>query len=179
MEQFYEIEIAGLKRQLTICKAAEHLYIGAFIMFSDVELTVAAAKALLAKCPEFDVVLTAECKGIPLAYEMARQSGKTYLVARKGPKLYMKEPVRVEVKSITTAKMQELYLDRVELDSLKGKRVLIVDDVVSTGESLHALEELLSHAESDVVGKAFVLAEGDAAKRDDIIYLQYLPLFFD
>ena len=179
MDQYYEIEIAGLKRKLTICKAADHLYIGAFIMFSDVELTVAAAKALLEKCPDFDVILTAECKGIPLAYEMARQADKTYLVARKGPKLYMKSPVRVEVKSITTAKMQELYLDKTELESLNGKRVLILDDVVSTGESLHALEELLAHTKADVVGKAFVLAEGDAAKRDDVIYLQYLPLFFD
>ena len=179
MQDFYEIEIAGLKRQLAICKAAEHLYIGAFIMFSDVELTVASAKALLDKCPDFDVIVTAESKGIPLAYEMARQSGKTYLVARKGPKLYMKEPTRVEVKSITTAKMQELYIDKAELDSLNGKRVLIVDDVVSTGESLHALEGLLSHTKATVVGKAFVLAEGDAAKRDDIIFLEPLPLFFE
>ena len=179
MKEYYEIEIAGLKRNLTICKAAEHLYIGAFIMFSDVELTVAAAKALIEKSPEFDVILTAESKGIPLAYEMARQSGKTYIVARKGPKLYMKDPVRVEVKSITTAKMQELYLDKVELDFLNGKKVLIVDDVVSTGESLHALEGLLSHTKANVVGKAFVLAEGDAAKRDDVIFLQELPLFFD
>ena len=179
MKEYYEIEIAGLKRNLPICKAAEHLYIGAFVMFSDVEITVASASALIEKCPAFDVILTAESKGIPLAYEMARQAGKKYIVARKGPKLYMKDPVRVEVKSITTAKMQELYLDQVELDSLKDKRVLIVDDVVSTGESLHALEELLSHADANVVGKAFVLAEGNAAKRDDIIYLQYLPLFFD
>ena len=145
----------------------------------DVELTKAAATALLEKCPDFDVILTAESKGIPLAYEMARQSGKTYLVARKGAKLYMQTPVKVYVKSITTAKMQELYLDKSELDSLKGKKVLIVDDVVSTGESLYALEQLLSHAEGNVVGKAFVLAEGDAAKRDDVIYLQYLPLFFE
>lgn len=179
MEKFYTIEIAGLKRDLPICKAAEHLYIGAFVMFSDVELTVKAAEALLAKCPDFDVILTAESKGIPLAYEMARQSGKSYLVARKGAKLYMQTPVKVYVKSITTAKMQELYLDKAELDSLKGKRVLIVDDVVSTGESLYALEQLLSHAASEVVGRAFVLAEGDAAKRTDVIYLQELPLFFD
>ena len=179
MEKTYKIEIAGLQRELPICKAAEHLYIGAFVMFSDVELTVKAAEALLAKCPDFDVILTAESKGIPLAYEMARQSGKRYLVARKGAKLYMQTPVKVYVKSITTAKMQELFLDKTELDSLKGKRVLIVDDVVSTGESLHALEQLLAHADGKVVGKAFVLAEGDAAKRDDVIYLQYLPLFFE
>ena len=179
MKDFYEIEIAGLKRSLPICKAGDNLYIGAFVMFSDVELTVKAAAALLEKCPKFDVILTAESKGIPLAYEMAKQAGTTYLVARKGPKLYMKEPVRVEVKSITTAKMQELYLDKTELDSLKGKRVLIVDDVVSTGESLNALEQLLSHAEGETVGRAFVLAEGDAAKRTDVIFLQYLPLFFE
>ena len=179
MDKFYTIDIAGLKRDLPLCKAADKLYIGAFVMFSDVELTVKAATELLKKCPDFDVILTAESKGIPLAYEMARQSGKTYLVARKGAKLYMQTPVKVYVKSITTAKMQELYLDKTELDSLKGKRVLIVDDVVSTGESLYALEQLLSHAEGEVVGKAFVLAEGDAAKRDDVIYLQYLPLFFE
>ncbi|HAE89290.1 MAG TPA: adenine phosphoribosyltransferase [Clostridiales bacterium] len=179
MDKFYTIEIAGLKRDLPICKAGDNLYIGAFVMFSDVELTVKAATALLEKSPDFDVILTAESKGIPLAYEMARQSGKTYLVARKGAKLYMQTPVKVYVKSITTAKMQELYLDKSELDSLKGKKVLIVDDVVSTGESLYALEQLLSHAEGNVVGKAFVLAEGDAAKRDDVIYLQYLPLFFE
>jgi len=179
MKEFYEIEIAGLKRELPICKAGENLYIGAFVMFSDVELTVKAATALLEKCPAFDVILTAESKGIPLAYEMAKQAGKTYLVARKGSKLYMKEPLCVQVKSITTAKMQELYLDKAELDSLAGKKVLIVDDVISTGESLNALEQLLKHASSEVVGKAFVLAEGDAAKRTDVIYLQYLPLFFE
>lgn len=179
MESFYPIEIAGLSRKLTICRAGEHLSIGAFIMFSDVELTVKSAEALLKKSPDFDVILTAESKGIPLAYEMARQSGKNYVVARKGPKLYMKNPVRVQVKSITTEKMQALYLDQTDIDLLNGKKVLIVDDVVSTGESLHALETLLASAGGTIAGKAFVLAEGDSAKRDDVIYLQYLPLFFD
>ena len=177
MDKVYTIEIAGLKRDLPICKAGDNLYIGAFVMFSDVELTVKAAEALLAKCPDFDVILTAESKGIPLAYEMARQSGKTYLVARKGAKLYMQTPVKVYVKSITTAKTQVLCLDGDDAAYLRGKRVLIVDDVISTGESLNAVETLVNQAGGNIVGKMAVLAEGDAQNRTDIIYLEKLPLF--
>ncbi|MDO5603053.1 MAG: phosphoribosyltransferase family protein [Oscillospiraceae bacterium] len=174
----YELKVAGLTRQLPICKLNDQLSIAAFIMFSDVELTVACAEALLKKVPEFDVLITAEAKGIPLAYEMSRQSGKKYIPARKGPKLYMSQPVIVEDKSITTTGSQRLVLDKKDLDEMNGKRVLIVDDVISTGGSLHALEMLVGRSTGSIVAKAAVLAEGDAAERKDIIFLETLPLFF-
>lgn len=178
MAEFYTMKIAGLQRSLRMCPINEKLDIAAFIMFSDVEITVESAKALLEKTPEFDVILTAECKGIPLAYEMARQSGKPYVVARKSVKLYMQDVVSVAVKSITTAQEQTLHLDGIKAGLLSGKRVLIVDDVISTGESLMALEKLTAAAGGEVAGRAAVLAEGDAADRDDLIFLEKLPLFF-
>lgn len=178
MAEYYEMTIAGCKRKLPICPVNEKLDIAGFIMFNDVEITVASAKALLEKCPEFDYIITAESKGIPLAYEMARQTGKPYIVARKGKKLYMVEPLVVEVRSITTAGIQTLVLDKSDADLMNGKRILIVDDVVSTGESLTAIETLVNEAGGNIVGKAFVLAEGDAKDREDIIYLEPLPLFF-
>ncbi|MBR2914113.1 MAG: adenine phosphoribosyltransferase [Oscillospiraceae bacterium] len=178
MAEFYTMKIAGLERSLRMCPINEKLDIAAFIMFSDVEITVESAKALLEKAPEFDVILTAECKGIPLAYEMARQSGKPYVVARKSVKLYMQDVVSVAVKSITTAQEQTLHLDGIKAGLLSGKRVLIVDDVISTGESLIALEKLTAAAGGEVAGRAAVLAEGDAADRDDLIFLEKLPLFF-
>lgn len=174
----YHLEVAGLSRELPICKISDKLSIAAFIMLGDPELCVASAKALLEKCPEFDVLLTAETKGIPLAHEMARQSGKRYVVARKGEKLYMANPVVVTDKSITTAGEQKLVVDQAELDAMNGKRVLIVDDVISTGGSMHALEALVAHSQCQVVAEAAVLAEGDAAKREDIVFLAPLPLFF-
>lgn len=175
----YPITIAGLKRELPICRASDTLSIGAFVMFGDVELTVAAASELIKRIPDHDYIITAESKGIPLAYEMARQMGETYLLARKGAKLYMKEPIKVEVQSITTVARQTLYIDKKDADMMNGKRVVIVDDVISTGESLRALETLVEKAGGKVVGKMAVLAEGDAQDRDDIIYLEKLPLFFD
>ena len=178
MNEYYEMKIAGLDRKLKKCAVNDKLDIAAFIMFSDVEVTVKSAEQLLAKCPEFDVLITAESKGIPLAYEMARQSGKNYVVARKSVKLYMQDVVSVKVKSITTANEQTLHLDGEKAELLKGKRVLIVDDVISTGESLKALEALVKQAGGEIVGEAAVLAEGDAANREDIIFLEPLPLFF-
>ena len=174
----YEIDIAGLTRNLPLCPLNDELSIGAFVMFGDVELTKAAAAELIARIPEHDYIITAESKGIPLAYEMARQMGSTYLLARKGAKLYMKEPIAVEVQSITTVARQTLYIDKADADKMKGKRIVIVDDVISTGESLRALEALVERAGGEVVGKMAVLAEGDAKDRDDIIYLEHLPLFF-
>ena len=170
--------IAGLKRALPICPVNEKLDIAGFIMFSDVELTVKVSEELLKKCPEFDIIITAESKGIPLAYEMARQSGVKYIVARKGLKLYMTDPIEIKVKSITTEKEQKLYLSSSDVEELKGKRVLIVDDVVSTGESLSAIQSLVEKSGGKVAANATVLAEGDAKDRDDIIYLEPLPLFF-
>lgn len=170
--------IAGLKRALPICRVNDNLYIGAFVIFGDCELTMACATELLKKAPEYDYLITAESKGIPLAYEMARQHGdKKWLLARKGAKLYMQNVVGVEVKSITTAAVQKLYLDGADAALMKGKRVLIVDDVISTGESLHALEALVNQAGGKIVGRMAILAEGDAQERTDLIYLEKLPVF--
>jgi adenine phosphoribosyltransferase len=177
MKDTYTLNVAGLTRELPICPVNEHLDIAALVMFTDVELTVACAAELVKRVPEHDVILTAEAKGIPLAYEMARQLNERYVVARKGLKLYMKDPIKVDVKSITTMHMQTLYIDKFDIELLKGKRVLIVDDVISTGESLNSLIELAHVAGGNIVGIATVLAEGDAAKRDDIIFLEELPLF--
>lgn len=171
------MKIAGLERHLPLCKVTDDLYIGAFIMFGDTEITVAAAKALLEKSPEFDVIITAESKGIPLAYEMARESGKPYIVARKGPKLYMQDIITVNVDSITTDHMQTLCLGRQEREVMNGKRILIVDDVISTGESLMALEKLVDAVGGNIVAREAVLAEGEATTRDDIIFLEELPVF--
>lgn len=178
MKEFYEMEVAGLKRQLPLCKINDDLYIGAFIMFGDVELTKACAEELLKKAPEFDIMITAESKGIPLLYEMARQAGTNkYIVARKGPKLYMKNVTFTHVNSITTDHQQVLCVGQDEIDAMKGKRVLIVDDVISTGESLKALEVLVNQIGAQIVGKMAVLAEGEAINREDITVLAPLPLF--
>ncbi len=179
MTNYYHLKVAGLERDLPICPINDKLSIAAFIMFSDVELTIACATELLKLVPDFDVLITAESKGIPLAYEMSRQSGKRYILGRKSKKLYMMRPIAVDVKSITTDKIQTLYLDVDDMQYLKDKRVLIVDDVISTGDSLEALRRLVIHAGGNIVGAATVLAEGDAAKRDDIIFLEPLPLFFN
>lgn len=174
----YEIEIAGLKRNLKLCPVTEDLYIGAFVMFGDVEITEKSAAELLKLAPEYDIMITAESKGIPLVYEMARQSGaNNYILARKAPKLYMDDIISVSVNSITTEKQQTLYIDGDDAAAMRGKRVLVVDDVISTGESLNALCSLVEHVGGNVVGKMAVLAEGDAIDRDDIIYLAPLPLF--
>jgi Adenine/guanine phosphoribosyltransferases and related PRPP-binding proteins len=173
----YTLTVAGCRRELPICQVDEKTKIAAFIMLGDIELTMKTAKELLKRCPEHDVLITAEAKGIPLCYEMARETGKTYVVARKSVKLYMHNPVQVEVKSITTARLQNLYLSESDFECIKGKKVLIVDDVVSTGESLTAIETLVSKAGGNVVGKAAVLAEGKASDRDDLIFLESIPLF--
>ncbi|MBR5152083.1 MAG: adenine phosphoribosyltransferase [Clostridia bacterium] len=174
----YTMEIAGLSRDLPLCKVNDNLYIGAFIMFGDVEVTRAAAKELLALAPEYDIMITAESKSIPLIYEMARQSGAdNYIIARKGPKVYMQDIHTTYLNSITTENRQMLCIGKDAADAMAGKRVLIVDDVISTGESLTALETLVNEVGGNIVGKMAVLAEGDAAKREDIIFLEPLPLF--
>jgi adenine phosphoribosyltransferase len=175
---FYTMKIAGLERHLPICPVTEDLYIAGFVIFGDPELTVACARDLLKVAPEYDYIITAEAKGIPLAHEMARQAGnEKYFLARKGPKLYMRDIFGVDVKSITTAKEQHLYLDGADAELIKGKRILIVDDVISTGESLTALEALVEKAGGIVCGRMAILAEGDAQDREDLIYLEKLPLF--
>ena len=174
----YRMTIAGLERDLPICKVNDKLDIAGFVIFGDVEMTVAAAGELIKKCPEFDFIVAPEAKAIPLAHEMARQSGKKYFICRKGAKLYMQSPVSVNVRSITTDKEQTLFMDSLEGEQLRGKRVVILDDVISTGESLLAVKKLLEQFDADIVAQAAILAEGDAADRDDIVYLEKLPLFF-
>ena len=174
----YEIDIAGLKRDLPICRVTDDLYIGAFVMFGDVELTVHCAAELLKRAPEYDYLIAPEAKAIPLLYEMARQSGaEKYFLARKVAKAYMSGVVDVNVKSITTAAVQRLIIDSADAEQIRGKRMLILDDVISTGESLRAMEELVTAAGGIVAGRMAVLAEGDAIERDDIIVLAPLPLF--
>jgi len=178
MKTTYTLHVAGLERELTLCRVNDELYIAGFVIFGDVELTQACAREMLKKAPAYDIIITAEAKGIPLAYEMARQAGENrYLIARKVPKLYMKNVFTVKVNSITTAREQVLCIDQEDADFLRGRRVLIVDDVISTGESLRAVEELVKQAGGNIVGKMAILAEGDATERDDIIYLEKLPLF--
>ena len=175
---YHRMNIAGLDRDLPICKVTDDLYIAGFVIFGDQELTVACAKELLARAPEYDYIITAEAKRIPLGHEMARQSGaKKYFLARKAPKLYMTGVFEVAVKSITTAKEQRLYLDTADAEMMKGKRILIVEYVISTGESLRALEVLVEKAGGIIAGRMYILAEGDAQDRPDIIYLEKLPLF--
>ena len=174
----YTIDIKGMKRDLPLCKVNDSLYIGAFVMFGDVEITKHSASELLKIAPKHDIMITAESKGLPLLYEMARQSGENnYILARKGPKLYMQDVLTVEVKSITTDHKQILCISGDEVQKMKGKNVLIVDDVISTGESLNALCKLVEEAGGNIVGKLAVLAEGDAIGREDITYLAPLPLF--
>ncbi len=174
----YEMDIAGLQRELPLCRVTDDLYIGAFVMFGDVELTVHCAAELLKRAPEYDYLIAPEAKAIPLCYEMARQSGaEKYFVARKGAKAYMSGTFEVEVRSITTMHIQKLVIDKADAELMKGKRMLILDDVISTGESLHAMEELVTRAGGVIAGKMAVLAEGDAYNRGDIITLGKLPVF--
>ena len=174
----YEMDIAGLQRELPLCKVTDDLYIGAFVMFGDVELTVHCAAELLKLAPEYDYLIAPEAKAIPLLYEMARQSGaEKYFLARKGAKAYMSGVFEVEVRSITTMHIQKLVIDKADAELIKGKRMLILDDVISTGESLHAMEELVTRAGGVIAGKMAVLAEGDAYNRSDIITLGKLPIF--
>ena len=176
----YTLEVAGLKRVLPICKVTDDLYIGAFVVFGDAELTVACARELLKLVDpgSYDYMLTAEAKGIPLIHEMARQSGaEKYFIARKGPKVYMPDPIHVEDQSITTAGVQKLYLGRGDADLIRGKRILIMDDVISTGGSLLAMEALVAETGGIVASKVAVLAGGAAQHRDDIKFLAPLPVF--
>ena len=175
---FYKMKVAGVERDLPLCPINDSLYIGAFVLFGDVELTEKCAQALYDKAPQHDVMITAESKGIPLIHAMCRISGNNrYVLARKSVKLYMSDVVSCSTKSITTDAVQTLYIDGEDAKYLKGKKVLIVDDVISTGGSLLSLENLVEQSGGEIVGKMAILAEGDATERDDIIYLEKLPLF--
>ena len=174
----YKLKVAGVERDLTLCPISERLMIAGFVIFGDPELTTACAEELLKRVPEYDYMITAESKGIPLVHEMARLAGnQKYFLARKAPKLYMTGILQVDVHSITTAKEQKLFLDIADAAIMKGKRILLVDDVVSLGDSMRALEQLVLTAGGEIAGRATILAEGDAANREDLIYLEKLPLF--
>ena len=174
----HTMTIAGLERNLPLCRVNDDLYIGAFVIFGDAPLTVACAAELLKKAPEYDYLITAEAKGIPLAHEMARQHGDAdYFIARKHTKLYMTSVFESTVRSITTDAEQHLYLDGKDAEKMRGKRILIVDDVISTGESLRAIEALVEKAGGMICGRMAILAEGDAQERPDLIYLEKLPVF--
>ena len=173
----YTIDVAGLKKELPLCPVSDDLYIAGFVIFGDVEMTIHAATELLKRAPEFDYIVAPEAKSIPLAYEMSRQCGKQYLLARKKAKAYMTGVFQVSVRSITTFGEQTLVIDIADAEKMKGKKILILDDVISTGESLRAVEELVNKAGGIIVAKMAVLAEGEAADRPDITYLAKLPLF--
>lgn len=174
----YEIEVAGIKRELPIIQISDNLSIASFVILGDTEIVCASAEEIVKKLPEVDVLVTAEAKGIPLTFELSRLlKMKKYIVARKSVKPYMDSPIIDEVFSITTQKKQLLVLDEQDALEIKGKRVALIDDVISTGESLSAIERLVEASGGIIVAKAAILAEGDAAKRDDIIFLQTLPLF--
>lgn len=175
---FYRLNVAGLERELPLCPIGDNLNIGAFVLFGDVELTETCARELCKRAPEHDVMITAESKGIPLIHAMCRIAGENrYVLARKSVKLYMRDVVKCEVQSITTSARQTLYIDGADAEYMRGKRVLIVDDVISTGGSLHALEELVRQSGGIIAGKMAILAEGDSIDRKDIIVLGKLPLF--
>lgn len=178
MKTIYDIEVAGLKRSLRLYSVSDKMKIAAFILFGDVELAVNSASELLKAAPEFDILVTAEAKSIPLIHEMAKQAGRNdYIIARKAPKVYMDNLLDVTVHSITTQREQHLCIGDTEIEKMNGKRCLIVDDVISTGESLEALEKLVEKAGGKIVGRMAVLAEGDAIERKDITVLGHLPLF--
>lgn len=173
----YKVHVAGLERELPLCAVSNELSIAAFVMFGDTEVTKAASLELLAKVPDFDLLVTAEAKGIPLCYEMAVQSGKPYVVVRKALKIYMINPVMIQVKSITTNRIQDLYISEMEINQIKGRRILIVDDVISTGSSISAISQLVNDAGGNIVAKACVFTEGVAEHRTDVISLGHIPLF--
>ena len=174
----YEMQVAGLTRRLPLCPISDKLMIGAFVIFGDVELTCACARDLLKIAPAFDYMVAPEAKAIPLVHEMARQSGRNeYFLVRKKKKAYMNGVFEAVDHSITTEGEQKLYMDGADAEKLRGKRILILDDVISTGGSLAAVESLVDQAEGIVVGRMAILAEGDAAKRGDILFLEKLPLF--
>lgn len=174
----YCLEVAGLKRYLPFVDINNELAFASFVVISDTELVSTVRPLLAEKIGQCDAVVTAEAKGIALAYEISHQLGhKNFVVARKSEKSYMKDTMEISVKSITTASQQHLYLDGSDIARIKGKKICLLDDVVSTGDSLAALEKLVTQAGATVVRKACILAEGQAADRDDIVFLQKLPLF--
>lgn len=180
MKKIYSLNLAGLTRELPIIKINDDISIASFVILGDTELICKSASELVKRIPDVDVLITAEAKGIPLVFEMSRLLGmKKYIVARKNIKPYMNDPIVDEVISITTQEKQLLCLNEDDALCIRGKKVGIVDDVISTGNSIEAIERLVKSAGGIVSAKACILAEGEAANREDIIFLEYLPLFTD
>ncbi len=178
MNKTYELNVANVTRKLPIIKISEDLAIASFVILGDTQLVCSAAKELVKRLPEVDILVTAEAKGIPLVFEISRLLDmEKYIVARKSVKSYMNNPLVNEVESITTKNKQILCLDNNDVDSIKGKKVAIIDDVISTGESIKTVEALVEKAGGIVSAKVAILAEGNAADRKDIIFLEKLPLF--
>ncbi len=178
-DRTYTLKIAGITRELPIIPISEEMSIASFVILGDTELVCKVAPLLIEKLPHFDVLVTAEAKGIPLAFEISRILGLNYVVARKGIKAYMENAITEEVNSITTEETQLVCFDGDDVEQVRGKKVVIVDDVISTGESVAAVERLINKAGGKVVAKVAILAEGDAGQRSDIIYLQELPVFLN
>jgi adenine phosphoribosyltransferase len=178
-QEFYTVEIAGLKRNLRLFEVAPGLRIAILNILGDTELTQAAAKelALRLKDVDYDVLVTAEAKSIPLAYALSVETGMPYIVLRKTYKPYMGVALHAETLSITTGQPQTLILDEKDRDMLQGKKAVVVDDVISTGSTLQGIRMILEKAGASVAGEVAIMTEGEKSKWLDIIALGHLPLF--
>lgn len=179
MDKFYTVDICGREEHLPILPLPSGISIAFFNLHGNVELTEHCAKYLAERVQKYnpDVLITAESKGLQVTHCVARDMGhKFYAVARKSKKLYMQDGIEVQAKTITTGDVQHLYLSAHDVDLIKGKRVAIIDDVISTGAANAALEQLVAMAGGEIVCRAFVLAEGDAKDRQGVEYLATIPL---
>ena len=175
VSEYYELKVAELNEELKRCAAADKLDIASSILYGEVEIIVESAKRLLKKLPEFDLIFSAETKGTPLAYEISRQSGKSCIIAHKSVKLYMNDTYEVAVKSIMTEKKKKFYLAREDAEAMKGKRILIVDNVISTVDSVKDLEAIVESAGGIPAANVAVFAEGEPDRSKDIVFLELLP----
>jgi len=175
-EDFYTIELCGVKRNLPLVRVAPRLKVALFNILGDTEIVKAVAPAISSMVPkDTEVLLHPEGKAIPLVYEVSAITGLPYVVPRKDKKQWMLDPISADVKSITTGKPQTYWLDRRELPKIEGKKIAIVDDVISTGSTLEAMENLVSKINGTIIAKIAILTEGD--ERKDVISLGHLPLF--
>ncbi len=175
----YPIEIAGVYRELTLIEVQPGLRIAVLNILGDIELVQACAKALAQKIDniDYDVLVTAEAKSIPLAHELAVETGKPYIVLRKVYRPYMGDTIHAETVSITTGRPQSLYLDEKDRNLIAGKKVILLDDVISTGSTLEGMKQIVEKANGIITGEAAILTEGDQARWEHIISLGHLPLF--
>ena len=174
----YTVQVGGVERELPVMAVAPGVSVALFNMLGDTEVTEAAGRALAERLPaEVDILVTPEVKAVSLAHVISRESGKPYIVIRKTQKPYMHDPLAREVVSITTGKPQTLVLDGFDVEKLRGKRVAIVDDVVSSGGTLHSITSLLEEVGAEVAAVVAVFTEGQ--ERPEVLALGHLPLFKD